>query len=179
MLIFLSGKDPLKDKVILPVDIETSDYFLKVESYNKKTFDKMRTLFLKHVSTKKPSKSSKLVYTRTAIMIGHQSIMPHAEVTYVWCTFEKIFGNDEETIKKAIGTFLRWAVAKQPDKYWLLWVEKTGEENSKGEEITISHYWINKSYVFQGVRPPLAATEEDVSSFTALFNKKHGKEIRV
>ena len=103
---------------------------------------------------------NKLVFTKAGFITGHSSKAPHVDVQHVWDSAEMAFPtkmtlnryneNAGENQLKFIGGLVRWRISLLDDT-WLVYRQPSGTFNKfTGKEITISEYWINDDYIYEG-----------------------------
>lgn len=145
-----------KDTFIDPTKAETSEHIQAVKRYytedkrSEKTFDKIIRILDEAIDSVKPSASSKLVWTKTGALFGHNSPRPLKDVEYVW---EKVIGSvgDDKNCLIAMGALFRWRISLRPET-WLAYRQDSEDvDPTTGRKILISTYWIDENYVFKGV----------------------------
>lgn len=106
----------------------------------------------------KANANNRLVFTKTGILLGYGSDVPHRLVNHVWESADLVFpshlpGNRtdqhaEELQLKFCGGLLRWRISLQSD-IWLVYRRDTGKYNQfTGKEIKVSEYWVDNNFVF-------------------------------
>jgi hypothetical protein len=104
--------------------------------------------------------NNKFIFTKAGFLVGHQSILPHVSVNHIWEDAEIVFSThllkgralDQagELQLKFVGGLVRMCIAER-NETWLVYRRPSGMYNKyTGKEITISEYWVNDNYVFEG-----------------------------
>ena len=137
-----------KDYYVNPKKAETSKHIQAVKTVydsSPKTFPKILRILDEAIDSVKPSKTSKLVWTKTGALFGRSSDRPLRDVEYVW---EKVIGavGDDKNCLIAMGALFRWRISLRPEK-WLAWRQDSEMiDPTTGNAILISTYWIDDNY---------------------------------
>jgi len=137
-----------KDVRVNPDDAENYELIvnLKKKLKHPNQFKALVRIVDEAIDSVKPTKSTALVWTRTGALFGHSSTRPMKDITYLWDTVIDITG-EGKVLLLTIGALMRWRTSIRPEKHWLVYrQDKGGIDPDTGKNITISEYWINKSY---------------------------------
>lgn len=95
----------------------------------------------------------KLVYTRTGFLLGHQSILPHADHKYIWDKVPTILINknnqqlwdplESKLVLQTIGAMVMWRIALRPENWLVSFLESGKFDVVTGNEIKIAQYWVH------------------------------------
>lgn len=133
-------------KLVKTKKTENYELLLKAkEDLHAKTFDRIVKTYDEYLDAITEMKGAKLVYTKTAIIVGHHSPVATAKVNHIWDNIEKVLPMEKHK-KMCLGGFLRWRISVR-DETWLTFVEKREERDpDTGKKITVSHYWVDDNF---------------------------------
>lgn len=136
-----------KDVLVTPADCAGYDLLKCLErKLHPITHERCWKTVRDAVESVKPSKASKLTWTRMAALFGEKNLQPSRHVDHLWDSVISAVGDDKECLQ-AIGALLRAVVAERPET-WLVYRQETGDlDPITGKKITISSYWIDENYV--------------------------------
>jgi len=163
-----------KDVKIEPTDAETSKHIAAVKRfYPAVTFNKIIRILDEAIDSVKPSASSKLVWTKTGALFGHNSPRPLRDVEYVW---EKVIGavGDDKNCLIAMGALFRWRISLRPETWLAYRQDSENVDPDTGRKILISTYWIDENYSFKGKTKASKKAPATLADLSALANKFNG-----
>jgi hypothetical protein len=139
-----------KPKLVDPRTIEECEIIAKLRKrLHPRTFERCVKTVSEGVASVKPSAISKLVWTKSAALFGHGSVLPHSLVEHLWESVESVVGPDKPALI-TVGTLLRWQIAQRVET-WLVFRRDSDEiDLQTGDLITISEYWINEGFQLNG-----------------------------
>lgn len=134
-------------RIITPTKIERSDTLKALRrELPKNTFERLVKTVDEAVSSVKPSKSSRLVWTKAGALFGHHSEQPKCWVDHLWEKVIAVVG-DGRLCLITVGTLLLWRVSLR-DEMWLVYNRDSGiTDDVTGKMIRISEYWVNENYI--------------------------------
>lgn len=148
-----------KDMLISSANAESSAHIQAVKRfYPAVTFNKILRILDEAIASVKPSASSKLVWTKTGALFGHNSPRPLRDVEYCW---EKVIGavGDDKNCLIAMGALFRWRISLRPELWLAYRQDSENVDPSTGRKILISTYWIDENYVYNGPAPKKSKAE--------------------
>jgi hypothetical protein len=169
-----------KDSYVDPKKAETADHIVAVKRFyesSPRTFTKILRILDEAIDSVEPSATSKLVWTKTGALFGHNSPRPLRDVEYVW---EKVIGavGDDKNCLIAMGSLFRWRISLLTDTWLVFRQDSENIDPSTGKKILISTYWIDNTYRFMGVPPKKTKSEKQAPAtefdFSRLANKFGG-----
>ena len=166
-----------KDTYVDPADAERAEHIQAVKRfYPAVTFNKIIRIVDEAIHSVKPSASSKLVWTKTGALFGHNSPRPLRDVEYCW---EKVIGavGDDKNCLIAMGAIFRWRISLRPETWLAYRQDSQNVDPSTGRKILISTYWIDEGYVFKGTRKKSKSEMKapaDLVALSALAKKFNG-----
>lgn len=131
---------------VKPEDAEEYEVLAKLKrDLDPKTFSRILKTVDEAIDSLNPSRSSSLVWTRSAALFGHGSQRPHKQIEHLWKNIESVVGPDKLALK-AVGGFLRWRISLR-DQTWLVYRSDSDKRDpDTGKLITISEYWIDDTF---------------------------------
>lgn len=112
------------------------------------------------------SLGGKLVWTKTAALVGRSSQRPKHDIDRLWDRMVSCFGEDKQLLK-AMGSMLNWKIA-QREETWLSYRQQTDDiDPDTGKRIVVSTYWIDESYT-----PPGLKKNASLGDLSLKFNKR-------
>lgn len=169
-----------KDYYVNPKKAESSKHILAVKNhydYSPMTFPKILRIIDEAIESVKPSKSTKLVWTKTGALFGRSSERPLRDVEYVW---EKVIGavGDDKNCLIAMGALFRWRISLREEKWLAYRQDSEMVDPLTGQHILISTYWIDETYSAEvpKTRDELNAPATQLD-FSALANKFKGARV--
>lgn len=168
------------DTYVDPSKAELAQHIQAVKRHHREvTWNKILRIMDEAINSVKPSKSSKLVWTKTGALFGHSSARPLRDVEYVW---EKVIGavGDDKNCLIAMGALFRWRISLRPETWLVFRQDSEDVDPTTGRKILISTYWIDNSYVFKGI---IKKSKEELMSpaslkdFSLLADKFHTRSF--
>lgn len=87
----------------------------------------------------------KLIWAKTASIVGYQSMGPKKLVDHVWNSVEAVLGDGRPCIF-AVGQLIKWRVSVRPET-WLVFSRDTRKTDPiTGEDISAAEYWVNDQF---------------------------------
>ena len=183
-MVYLVNVSYTRDELIDSTNEEGSDLIrLLKKRVPSVTFNKMVRIVSEGIASVRPSKSSQLVWTKSAVLFGHKSMRPKCEVDYLWDKIIGAVGDDKECLF-VLGALVRWQTAVHAEKtrdIWLMYRQETGGVDPiTGKTIHENHYWIDNNYTFSGDIPKTKsqlASPATTLDFEALATKFRGGRV--
>ena len=143
-----------KPSLVSPADAEGYEVIQAVKARTAtNTWERIVKTVDEAIGGVEPSEKSKLIWTRSAALFGHNSLQPKKHVDHIWDNVIAAVGDDKNCLK-AVGGLLRWRISLRPET-WLAFRQDTDEiDPETGKKITASTYWINESF-----EPPARKTK--------------------
>jgi len=163
-----------KDVLIKPDVASTSRHIQVVlKSYPAVTFKKILRILDEAIDSVKPSKSSRLVWTKTGALFGRNTERPLRDVDYVWEKVIGAVGNDKNCLI-TMGSLFRWRISLRPETWLVYRQDSENIDPTTGRAILISTYWIDETYIFRGEvkksKAELKAPAHDFATLAQKFN---------
>ncbi len=113
-----------------------------------KTFNKMINTIDFAVDDLQPSESSKLIWTKTAALVGHSSKLPTRDTSHLWDNAFAIF-QDQKLTNQFVGGMVRWRISIRKDHQWFCArdILKDRFDQETGKPIQVATYWVNDLFI--------------------------------
>jgi hypothetical protein len=132
-----------------PKELEQLPYVQTFFKKSSRVADKAIRTLDTAISEKKPSKASRLIWTRCADIAGNGSRIPSVDLNHLWDAIKRAAGSGDRECGMCLGSIIKWRVSLRDEKWFCNKNDTPWTDPVTGKIVYWTGYWLNENFILK------------------------------